>query len=126
MNIRSIQASDLNCLKKIHEEFYKDEFEFPDFLTNFLGAFTVTDENDKIVLSGGIRTIVEIIAITDKNRDSIERQVALYKLLDASEFVARKSNYNQIHAFVQDEKWARRLKKSKFEPIVGDGLVLKL
>lgn len=126
MNIRSIHQSDLCTLKRIHEEFYKEDFDFPNFLTNFLCAFTVTDNSDSLILAGGIRTIVEIIAITDQDRKPRDRADALYKLLDACEFVTRASNHNQIHAFIQDPKWSRRLKKNHFEPIMGEGLVLKL
>lgn len=124
--IRSLWPSDLEQLKIIHEKYYKHEFEFPDFYKNFLCAFTVV-ENDEIIVSGGIRTILESVIITDQSRSPRMRRSALYEILQASSFIASKYEYDQIHATViDDDKWKHQLGKVGFKPVNGSMLVLNL
>lgn len=125
MIIRSMREDDIDQLMRIHEKFYRNEFNFPDFLRHFLCAFVVIDNNERIITGGGVRTIAESILITDLDRHTRERMKALFKVLNASVFIARKSNYDQIHAFIQGD-WKKHLKKVGFNPAKGEALVLGL
>lgn len=127
MIIRGLRKEDINEARIIHERYYKEEFNFPDFLRKFLCAFTVLNEKEKIVAIGGVRTVAESVIMTDRGFSPKERRSALLSVLDASEFVARRSNYDGLHAFVQDENWATILKeKYHFYPCAGEALVRDL
>lgn len=123
--IRSLQIEDLEIIAQIHQKFYKDEFELPNFLNNYLCAFVESDEQG-IITVGGVRTILECIAITDKDRSVKDRRKALYNILRASSYFAEKYNYNQLHAFVQDDNWVRHLNKVGFISTKGKSLILNI
>ena len=122
--IREIRKNDLYQLKEIHQKFYENEFNFPDFFENFLCVFTVVDDNDNIISTGGVRTIIEAVAITDKDKSVRARRVALYELLAASQYVINRSGYNELHAFIQDPIWREHLIKAGFVPTKGNALVI--
>lgn len=126
MNIRVINLNDINQLREIHQKHYKDEFEFPDFFDNFLSSFVVTDGDDKIITGGGVRTIAESVIITDKDYQIPKRRKALHEMLAASAFTASSREYKQLHAFIQDNKWLRHLKRVGFKETVGKSIVLNL
>lgn len=118
--IRALRIEDIDKLREIHRKYYEKEFDFPDFLNNFICVFTVTN-NEGIVSTGGVRSIFEIVAITDKDKSVRERRSALYQILDASQFVA---NGEALHVFVQDEVWMNHLTKIGFKSTKGKALVL--
>ena len=125
--IRSIQKEDFGRLYTIWEKFYKNEFEFPDFLSNYLCAFSSVDSNGDIISTGGIRTIVEIVAMTDLDKSAFKRRRALYEILAASTFTAGKYGFNELHAFIiENKRWENCLQKVGFRPTRGNGLVLSL
>lgn len=126
MIIREFRSSDLAALRQIHESFYKNEFEFPDWVNGFIAAFIVADDNDKPITAGGIRPILEAIAITDKSFSSRVRRAALNQILSASSYVAKNCNHNQLHAFIQANGWECQLLKHGFKPCKGKALYLNL
>ena len=126
MNIRALRPNDLGILRQIHSEFYKDEFEFPDFSLGFSCAFVVTDSEDNIISAGGLRPILESVIITDKRQSVRKRREALYDILSASEFVGKREGHNQIHAFIQEMGWENHLRKTGFVDTKGKALVLTI
>lgn len=111
-------------INDIHENFYKNEFQLSE-LDNLTVGFTAVDANDRIICAGGIRTIMEMVIVTDKNRDVGSRQVALYDMLNTAVNSTKLAGYDQLHAFIQDEKWAKYLiKHVGFQPTVGQSLVI--
>lgn len=122
--VRHIDEDGLEQLKKIHERFYGEEFPFPDFGNNFLSTFCVVDNNNVVITGGGIRTILESIIITDKDRNPVDRKDALYSMLAASLYCVEKLGYDQLHAFVQDKVWLNRLKRVGFTETKGQALVI--
>jgi hypothetical protein len=112
-------------LYEIWEKHYADEFAFPDFFKHFLCAFKVLDDSGKIITAGGIRTILEMVLVTDKDLPKLNRVRALRNALDFSKHIAFRHYYEHIHATVQDDKWEKQLKKYQFEDAVGKFLVLK-
>lgn len=125
MIIRSLQAEDLNQLKEIHAQFYKHEFEFPNFLDKFECVFVVVDDSEKIITGGGVRTILESVLLTDKSFAPRIRREALYNMLQGSTYVGEKLGYKEIHAFIQDDRWSQCLKKIGFKNTVGESLVFQ-
>jgi PAS domain-containing protein len=126
MKIRALVPSDIDEIRRIHEQFYKEEFDFPDFLNNFLCAFVVTDEDGKIISAGGVRAIAESVIVTDKNFSVRDRRQALYQVLDVSEFITKHADFKELHAFVQDTTWISFLMTVGFCPTKGKALVLEL
>lgn len=124
MIVRKMNQNDLLEINNIHEKFYKNEFELPDF-TRFLGAFTVID-NDKIITAGGVRPIIESLLITNKGVSVRKRVVALEMILQTLKFTCQKYEMDQIHAFVQDINWERCLIVKGFKPCKGNAVYLNI
>lgn len=123
--IRALQPNDIDELKKIHASYYSCEFEFPDFLNNFLCCFVVTDNRGNIISGGGVRLIAESVIVTDKSYSIDDRRKALYQVLDASEFLVKKADFCHLHAVTDNAKWMRHLSKAGFQ-LRGNILALKL
>lgn len=123
MNIRPLKESDLPVIEELHKKFYEGEFDLVEIYNNSIGLFVVTDDNDKIICVGGVRPIAEAVLITDKDRSVRERRSALYRVLDASEYITKNSGFDQLHVFVQDEEWMKHLSKIHFKPTAGRSLV---
>lgn len=125
MNIRALQPGDVDKLRKIHAQFYASEFEFPDFLNNFLCCFVVVDDRNNIISGGGVRLISESVILTDKSRSVRDRFSALSQILNASEYFTRQANFCKLHAVTEDDKWKKHLNKVGFHSR-GELLVLDL
>lgn len=127
MNIRCLHSDDIPQLRKIHEKYYSHEFTFDDFISGLIASFTIEDaDTGEIITAGGIRPIIECVAITNKDFSVRERRGGLYNLLAASVFAANRHNYNQIHAFIQEDKWLDHLKRVGFRETVGKSLVMNI
>lgn len=125
--IRPLRQDDIPKLSKLHQKFFTDEFSIYDFLDKILNPVAITDDNDeKIIVAGGIRPIMEAVAITNKDINIKERRYALYSLLQALTHTASKCNYSQIHAFIQDPKWQQHLEKVGFRETKGKSLVIEV
>lgn len=122
--IRELRTTDIEELKRIHEKYYKDEFDFPNFF-KFLCAYVVEEEG-KIITAGGIRTIVECIGITNKDLSVRERRNGLGYILNASKYFTQRNGFEQLHCFVQDESWMKHLLNSGFKKTTGQSLVLEI
>lgn len=120
LKIRTLNRDDLKEIKIIHDKFYKNEFQLPE--DHYLASFVI-EGNEGIVTAGGIRTIPELIAITNKDMSVRSRREALIKLLQASSFVCDNLNYSHIHAFVQDENWYHQLIRHGFHIPKGKALI---
>lgn len=123
MRIRHLQPEDLGEVKKIHEKHFSREFDLPDF-SRFLAAFTISDPEDRIVTVGGIRPILECVAITDKELTPVVRRSAYFNILNACLYMADRSGYEQIHVFAQGNRWIEALKKVGFRDTQGTSLVM--
>lgn len=125
MIIRTIETEDLEEIKQIHACFYASEFEPINWAKDFLCAFVVEHEN-KIVTAGGVRTILEAVAVTNKDFSVQQRRDALFKLLKADVHIAKHSGYDAIHAFIQDPTWEKQLLKKGFRFTKGDSLIFEV
>ena len=102
MIIRQATLDDIESVKKIHEKYFNHEFTFEEFNSGYISSFLVEDESG-IISAGGVRTLFESVIVTDKSRSRRDRKEALFSMLRASIQSLPKSDYNQLHAFVQDE-----------------------
>jgi len=120
---RSLVPEDIEKLRSIHEKFFKDDFTFPDF-TKFICASVVTDTKDRIICGGGVKPLAESIVITDKDFSPKERKDALLEMLNASLWYANKAGFEQVHAFVTDDKWYEKLKNYGFNDCKGKAIFI--
>jgi hypothetical protein len=125
MNIRTYYPSDLPKLAEIHQKYYSEEFHIGDFF-NHPFAQLVVEENGNIIAAASIREILEIVAITNKDFSPRKRRMALLNILQGCMFTAARTNFNQLHAFIQNDTWQKQLSKYGFKPTKGQALVLNI
>lgn len=123
--IRNTQDNDLHIIYKVWAKHFRDQFEFPDFVKDFLCTFTVMDE-DKVIAVAGVKPILESIIIVDKDFSTRARRSALLQILSTSEFVGKQHGFNQLHAFIQEEQYLEQLKRYGFELTKGQAVVRNL
>lgn len=115
---------DLPQIRRIHEKFYEKEFSFDEFSTKFLSSFVVHDDENNIITAGGVRTVAEVVLVTDKDRSTRTRREALIHAYDASKYIAKESGHNSVHAFVQDENWVKQLLRYGFREVIGQAVII--
>lgn len=121
MNIRPMRVEDVDALQRIHEEFYQDEFDIDVFNQKFLSLFTI--ENDSgIITLGGIRSLAEVVIVTNKNLSARVRIDGLHEMLSMLAIVGRHNGYDSLHAFIQDKIWLEQLKTAGFQTVNGDAI----
>lgn len=121
--IRAFRPDDMSKVREIHDRFFKEEFEFPNFLKNYYCAYVIEVDQNPIVI-GGVRPIAEVVAVTDLDASPRNRINALRKMLEAAVFTTAIRNHDQLHCFVQDDTWLRQLETVHFRPTAGRSLVL--
>ncbi len=114
IRIRRLGVNDIAHIQEIHEKYYS-EFEFPDFFKRFLMQFAIVDENDEIIIAGGVRPIAETILVTDQTKSRIKIGKALIEAQRASMAACAFHNIDELHAFVTNENYASHLIKHGFE-----------
>lgn len=125
MIIRQLTQGDEKELRYLHAQYYYPEFSYPDF-RKFIATFAVCDDSNHIISAGGIRPIAESIIITDKFRSKRERIEALIKVLGISQEICTQNGLDQLHAFIQDNKWERVLRAYGFNNCKGNALILQV
>ncbi len=113
--IRGMTRDDVEVLRELHEKYYS-EFEFPDFFRECFAKFVVTDEKGGIILGGGVRKIAETMIVTDQNKSRIKIGKALVEAHRASIYACARIGVSELHAFVENEEYAKHLVKHGFSP----------
>lgn len=111
---RSITPSDIHKLAELHKRYYP-EFEITDFINDCFTSFVVVDENDEIILGGGLQNIAEAILITDKSKNVHQIGDALLMALKFSKGSCLMRRIEWLHAFTKDEGYKDHLLKYGFE-----------
>lgn len=123
MIIRALLKRDAEIIRKLHSKFFGDEFSI-NGLNGFMTSFAAVDNDDRLVMAAGIRPIMEAIMVTDKDIEISQRRAAGLEILETMKITTRLAGYNELHCFVQDEKWMRHLLKYGFKPTIGKSLVM--
>lgn len=123
MLIRTFTVEDLKRVEEIHARYFADEFELPNFIEGFLGSFVIEDK-DEVILVGGVRVIAELLCVTDKSQPAKKRVIALKEATRAGKFICKINSLDQLHCFVQGEKWTEQVKTVDFRPTKGQALVI--
>lgn len=111
---RSITTSDINKLAELHKKYYP-EFEATDFINDCFSSFVVVDENDEIILGGGLQNIAEAILVTDKSKNTHQVGDALLMALKFSKAACLMRRIEWLHAFTKDDDYKRHLTYYGFE-----------
>lgn len=123
MMIRAFTIEDLEKIRKLHKLYFFEEFEFPNFIQDFLGSFIIEEDNE-IILVAGVRPIAELIAITDMSKSIRQRVIALKEATYVGMNICRHNNLDQLHCFVQGDKWIKQVQTINFRPTKGTALVI--
>jgi hypothetical protein len=124
--IREPKYFDKPDINKIYLEYFGNN-EYPDFFNRdiFPCPFVVTDDNDKLILAGGVKLIAEAVVVSDQSQSKRVRFDALLQALGSTIFIAQGMQHQQIHVFVNnDEKYVRTLQRFGFKLIDAKLLVL--
>lgn len=120
MIIREPKTLDKPEIDRIYNTYFKEN-EYPP------STFVVADDNDKLVLAGGVKTIAEFAVISDQSRSVRIRQEALLHALGSAVLLANGMKYLQLHAFVDgDSSFVNHLQRYGFKLINAKVLVLDL
>lgn len=114
-----------NIVREIHERYYRNEFRYPDF-SKFPNAFQLINDDGRVITAGGFRLIPEIVLITDTDAPVLDRKLALTSALDFMIYGAQRMGFTELHAFVQNDKFSERLKRTGFHSPAGECLVLEI
>ena len=116
VKVRAMKFNDIPKLKELHQKFYSD-LEFPDFMYKFYCGFIVTDENDDIIIGGGLQPTAEVILVTDKDKGGIKIGRALIEACKVSLYVGRKFGLDELVAFIKNnDSYSRHLVRHGFYP----------
>jgi len=124
--ISLVTSNHIERAKELHEAHYKDQFDLPNFLSDFLLVFSSINKDGQLVSIAGIRPILEIVAITDQTKSARDKYIAVYDLLRAGLFSAKNNHYDQLHAFIQDPHWKDVMLKRGFKETKGQALVIEV
>lgn len=114
MNTRELKPDDIKLVESIYNRFYSEDFELPDFFNNFMNIFAITNDEDEIIIAGGIKPVAETIILTDKNQNIFTIGRALLEALAISIYTCNKFGIDDLYVFAKDKKYIRHLKQYGF------------
>lgn len=125
MIVRNFRPSDLSKIESVHKKFYKEEFPIEDYLS-CRHVLSILSDDKELITTIGLRPIMEMIAITDKDQKVRARKIALLEGLLSVREGMNLLGFNQLHAFIQDEHWIKHLRKVGFKSCKGQAMVLEI
>lgn len=122
--LRDLRVTDLPLLDEIHSRC--QTFGVPN-LTHLVDDKIVTAPDGSIVGYGLLKLFPEAIMILDTAKSLRQRMEALNEFLEHAIAIAREAGVEQIHAFVDDERFSHLLiERYGFNTVSAKPLVLNL
>lgn len=122
---RYTKESDVDEIDRIWKTFYSNEFSLPDLSNTIIHGVVETDKG--ITGFGMVKLMAEGLLILDQSVSDKVKMATLKELMIAQRVGVSKTNLTQIHAFVQDPRFANILKKHYgYTDAVGKALVLEV
>lgn len=116
IKVRELRPDDIPRVRELSEKYFP-HLEVPDFMNGYYCAYTVTDENNEIIIAGGLRPSAEILQVTDLTKGEMKIGRALIESQKAALYIGSKFNLNELLVFVQNnDKYARHLVRHGFYP----------
>jgi len=112
MNSRAFTKIDYYRVKELHDKYYS-EFDFPKF-QDMLNAYVIEDEQG-IIMAGGIERVAEAVLVTNKDRSRITIGRALIEAQKISLFTCKSFCIRDLYAFVNNDEYAEHLIKHGFQ-----------
>jgi hypothetical protein len=122
LRTRPVMPRDIDKIRKVHERWYPD-LEMPDF-DDMFSAFIIEDENNEMIMAGGVQMLAEALLVTDKNKSRIKIGKALVVAQGACLHTCQEFGIKELLALVDNEDYARHLIRHGF--VHRDQLVLSL
>lgn len=125
MKIREYRESDKADVNRLYHEYYMLN-EYPSYLNGkYKSPFAITNDEDRIILAGGVKNLVEVCLTTDKSLPVKTRLDALLQALGSSIFIASEMGHKEMYAFItHDETYVKTLQRYGFKLIDAKLLVL--
>jgi hypothetical protein len=124
LKTRAMQPRDVEKVKQLHQRYYP-QFDFPDFYQLMCG-FIIEDENDEIVIAGGVEAIGEAKIVTNQGRSNITIGKALVDAQRAAYFICQQYGIRELLAFVDNPSYAKHLVQHGFVPREEEVLSLRI
>ena len=124
LKIRPLTLNDIEELSRLHDKFYS-EFDFPHF-GNMLNAFIIEDENNEIVMAGGVEKVAEVVLVTNKEKSRIKIGKALVEAQRCSLFTCSVNNIRDMYAFVNNDEYAKHLIQHGFTDVGHRALSMRI
>jgi hypothetical protein len=125
MTSSPLSELDIPYLRALHEQFYKEEFNFPNFAKSFLTTFKIVNDKGAVITAGGVKLNPELILITDKDALQNDRVFALVSAMQLGTWSARSAGYEMLYASViNDPIWEKQLRNVGFKDSIGKSLVI--
>ena len=87
-----------------------------DFFNGFYGAFII-EEDDEMIMGGGVQMIGEAVLVTDKDKNEMKIGRALIEAQKAVLYLGNRFGLEEIVAFIKDnDAYARHLVRHGFYP----------
>jgi len=112
MKIRAMKFTDVGELSRLHNQYYS-EFAFPRF-GSMLNAFVIEDDDNSIIMAGGVEKVAEAVLVTNKEKSRIKIGKALVEAQQCSAFTCKVNGIKDMYAFVKDEDYAKHLLQHGF------------
>lgn len=120
-----LTTHDLELIRILYNKYYNDEFPLPDLTVNCLTTFKIFNDQNEIVLAGGVKLNPELIVITEKDRSAQDRAFALISALQIATLVSKAAGHELLSATViNDEVWLKQLLSYGFRESIGKHLVI--
>lgn len=114
MNVRNLTFNDTECIKRIYDEYFSNDFQFPDFFNGFFNSFAITNDKNEIVVVGGIKLLAEAVILTDGSKNIHNRVRALREALSVCIYTCNKLGVGELFAFAKDDKYIKHLQTYGF------------
>jgi hypothetical protein len=111
MKSRAFTDDDYWRVKELHDKHYP-EFDFPK-LNDMLNAFVIEDDQG-IIMAGGVENVAEAVLVTNKDRSRITIGRALVEAQTISLFTCKSFRIRELYAFVNNDEYAEHLIKHGF------------
>ena len=115
MHLRKMTFDDIQEIRKLHEKYYS-QFDFPDFMHNFLCNFVILDDDDSIIMAGGVEPIAEQVLVSNLEKSIIKIGRALVEAKRIGMYACSKHGISELHAFVDNDDYAKHLMQHGFTP----------
>lgn len=128
MIIRPLFETDKDEVDRIYNKHFI-HLEKPNFYNKdvFPCPFIVASSGNRVIVAGGVKTIAEVVVVSDRDFSIKHRLDALIQALGSTITIAKDMKYRQIHVFVShDDSYVSVLQKFGFKLLDAKVLTLDI